>query len=367
MAHDSKRFWNTALSRQEEWFLFSSLMLVTCFFLPWRSDQTPYEILSEWKSPLEGSMWALLLVVLIATPLTLRYPRVRPWAGLLAAGCISVVILISGFASDYGAQLARVFALVMLVLSANPAVLRTTDFVMKRLNSKKAEVFGHWVTTCDVQFSTQEFYAKVENMVWARAWPGVETLRVLYTEAGLLSSKREYLRILRQRQVFDLCASTFGKDYFFSVREAEIQVPFSLSSFLIVLFLLLMVFLWLVGSLGFIFGTASFLVALVLGFFILFNTLRLGLTRLDGFLLLVPAIGPVYEAYFRRSTTYFQHDTHMVFLKLVGDLVKEMVDEEANAQGIKLLSCFEHQPLFDGFYRLSQRPTDESPQPPEDK
>lgn len=77
--------------------------------------------------------------------------------------------------------------------------------------------------------------------------------------------------------------------------------------------------------------------------------------RLDGLLMRTPVIGPIYETWFRRSTTYFQHDTRVVFLKLMDDLVKARVDEETSAKGVTLLSCFEHQPILDGLYKTSKR------------
>ena len=81
----------------------------------------------------------------------------------------------------------------------------------------------------------------------------------------------------------------------------------------------------------------------------------MGLTNLDGLLMRTPVIGPIYETWFRRSTTYFQHDIRMVFLKLMDDLVKARVDEETSAKGITLLSSFEHQPILDGLYKTTTR------------
>ena len=359
-----QRIRQAALSRQEEWFLFASLMLVTCFFLPWRGEQTPAEMLSEWKSNPEATMWLFLLVSICLTPLTVRFPRVRPWAGLWTAGQVNLLTLsLFGSSLDYGAQLARLFALLMLVLSAAPAAIQATDLAMKRLNAQKAEVFSHWGTSLqDIQFSAQEFYTKVETAIRAREWPGVELLRVLHSEAGLLSHKREYLRVVRQRQVFDICAASFGKDYFFSLREAEIQPQLSVATFLIFLLAVSMLFLGSIGTLGFFTGSITFASYTVVGLFLMWNALRMGLTRLDGLLMRLPVIGPVYETWFRRSTTYFQHDTRMVFLKLMDELVKHQVDEETSAKGIKLLSCFEHQPIFDGFYKTSSRDIGEPPQ-----
>ena len=340
------------LSLQEEIFVFSSLMLVTSLFLPWYADQAPSDLLSG------PSPWWFLLAVLCLTPLTVRMPRVRPWVTIVATSCVmSALFMTRG--TEYGAQLARFFTFVTLVVSAKPAVISTTDFAMKRLNSQKSEVTSHWGTALDsIHFSAQEFYAKVEEAIRAREWPGIELLRVLHTEAGLLSHKREYLRVVRQRQVFDICAATFGKDYFFTLREAEIKPPLSFVTFLIFLLVISMVFGWLVNGFGLIGGIINFFALLTFGSFLMWNALRMGMTRLDGIFTRLPVIGPIYETFFRRSSTYFQHDTRMIFIKLMDELVKEQVDEETSAKGIKLLSCFEHRPIFQDFYQIADRSTE---------
>lgn len=42
-----------------------------------------------------------------------------------------------------------------------------------------------------------------------------------FSEGGLLSVKRDYLRLMRERLVFDICAAAFGTGYFFSFRFIE--------------------------------------------------------------------------------------------------------------------------------------------------
>ncbi len=355
MATESKPRSPLRLTLQEEVFVFCSLMLATCFFLPWRAEQSPSDFLSSTRA--DAPLWWFVLVVICIAPLTVRFPRVRPWGAIFTVLCVNGALAVFG-GSDYGAQLSRLFALTMLIVSAKPAVIQATDLAMKRLNAQKAEVSSHWGTALrSIQFSAQEFYAKVEQAIYAREWPGVELLRVLHSEAGLLSHKREYLRVVRQRQVFDICAASFGKDYFFTLREAEIKPPLSFATFLIFLLALSMLFTWSVSSFGFMAGAINFVALLAIGFFLMWNALRMELPRLDGLFTRLPVIGPVYETFFRRSTTYFQHDTRMVFLKLMDELVKVQVDEETSAKGIKLLSCFEQRPIFDDFYKISNRPT----------
>lgn len=353
------------LTVQEEIFLFASLMLGTCYFLSWRivnnTEQSPWDMLLVSEQPLVSYILTLLLVLICLTPWSVRIPRLRPWIGIVTALTVTAALTLTEFQfgqPTYGASLAKLFALTLLVLSANPAVVKATDLTMQRLNKRSAEVFTHWGTVLSgIHFSAQEFYAKVEKEIQAREWPGVEVLRLHYTEAGLFSHKREYLRIVRQRQVVDICASTFGKDYFFTMREAEIQAQLTLVTLLIFLAALLILFTWCVSIFGIFSAGSTFGAVLVAGGFLLRNVLRMGLTRLDGLLMRTPVLGPIYETWFRRSTTYFQHDTRVVFLKMMDDVLKAHVDEETSAKGIKHLDCFEYQPLLDGLYKSSKRNT----------
>lgn len=350
------------LSLQQEIFVFCVLMLVTCLFLPWHvaeDEISPWQLAFPFESIAATAGWIVLLILYALAFGSTCEPRLRPWVGIATALAVHVALALVALLPGeeaYGADLARLFALGLLVPSVNPAIVKAGDLAMKRLNSQKAEVFTHWGTVLPgFQFSAQEFYAKLENEVRTRAWPGVEFLRVRCTEAGLLSHDREYLRVIRQRQVFDVCAANFGKDYFFTLREAEIRAQLTLATLIIFLLALVTLLSLCLSLFGVALGLVSFVMAVVAGFFLLFNVLRMGLTRLDGLLMRAPVIGPVYETWFRRSTTYFQHDTRVVFLKLMDDLVKARVDEDTSAKGVKLLSCFEHQPIFDGFYKTSTR------------
>ena len=352
------------LTWHEEAFLFTSLMLITCYFLSWRitgdTEQSPWSVLLASEQPFFSFALSLLFVLILITPLTVRLIHIRPWIGILTALAINAALTVTALfgQSMYGADLARFFALALLFMSANPAIVKAGDFAMRRLNKRDAEVFTHWGTVLPgIHFLAQEFYQKVEEDIRARQWPGVELLRLHHTEAGLLSHKREYLRIIRQRQVVDICAAPFGKDYFFTMREAEIQAQLTLTTIIIFLLTLFLLFTWMLSTFGFFSGGIAFGSLLIVGVFLLFNVMRMGLTRLDGLLLRTPVIGPIYETFFRRSTTYFQHDTRMVFLKIMDDLMKEHVDDETSAKGVKLLPCFEHQPILDGLYKRSVRET----------
>src|SRR5580658_2564985 len=72
-----------------------------------------------------------------------------------------------------------------------------------------------------MKFSSQEFYTRVEKALAARQIPDASVTRVDWKEGGLLSARREYLRVQRERFVFDVCAAPFGTGFFVSVWCAE--------------------------------------------------------------------------------------------------------------------------------------------------
>src|SRR5437660_1190883 len=85
--------------------------------------------------------------------------------------------------------------------------------------SKKGEVLNHWIGFADsFNYPSQEFYATLEKELEARKIPNLDISRVEWAEGGLLSDKRIYLRMIRERLAFDTCAAPFGTGYFFSCR-----------------------------------------------------------------------------------------------------------------------------------------------------
>jgi len=74
---------------------------------------------------------------------------------------------------------------------------------IKTVFSGKDKVHEHWHTPIEnFQFSTADFYQMVENELKSRKVPQLQMSRELNHEGGLLSDKREYLRLRRERLVF---------------------------------------------------------------------------------------------------------------------------------------------------------------------
>ncbi len=76
--------------------------------------------------------------------------------------------------------------------------------------SHRSFVFEGFTTT------VSNFYAILENMVSMRAIPGAKVSRVLLSEGGPFSAKREYVRVRRGAEVFDICGAAVGESFMVS-------------------------------------------------------------------------------------------------------------------------------------------------------
>jgi hypothetical protein len=216
---------------------------------------------------------------------------------------------------------------------------------------KPANVITHWYALVPgFATSSKEFYEAVEAELTERQVPGLEISRVDFAEGGLLSQKREYLRMTRERLVFDICAAPFGTGYFFSSRFAEIPATVKPWELLVVLLASLFIT-------GLVFKFAGWLLApfiLLAGFlalvYVLRNAVAIGLQDLDAALIKFPVVGPIYERWFRRET-YYRHDTRLMYCDTVNVVVKAKVEETTGAKGIKLVRFNEYSPILGELYK----------------
>ena len=229
-------------------------------------------------------------------------------------------------------------------------------------SKKSADVIDHWYALVPgFTTSTKEFYEAIEKELRERQAPGLEIFHVDFAEGGALSQKREYLRMTRERLVFDICAAPFGTAYFFSCRFAEIPAAIKLWQLLVVVIGALMIVLLAFRYLGLILAP----IVLVAGFMFLIYTLRnavaMGLKDLDAMLIKSPVVGPIYENWFRKET-YYRHDTRLMYCDTVNAVVKAKVEETTGAKGIKLIRYMENCPMLSELYKpnpvsLSKEPS----------
>jgi hypothetical protein len=217
--------------------------------------------------------------------------------------------------------------------------------------SKNNEVLDHWISFADgLTLPPQEFYSAVEKELDARKIPTMEVSRVDYAEGGLLSEKRVYLRLLRERLAFDMCAAPFGNSYFFSCRTVHSPPMLRLWHIAIAFGFFCFIFSFLVSELGLMLASIAMVGLLIAIAEVFRNAVGLGLADLDNALMKIPVIGPIYENWFRKET-YYRQDTRLVYLKLVPELIKRVADEISATKGVKLVESFERAPIFGELYK----------------
>jgi len=231
---------------------------------------------------------------------------------------------------------------------------------------RQVTVLYHWHALIEqFQTSSKEFYADIEKELDAREIPGLEVTRELFHEGGVLSDKREYLRLTRERLVFDICAAPFGTGYFFSCRFAEIPAIVKLWQ-LITLFVLLFSFVSFSLTLTVdFFGPGALFVypfacaaAIILVIYLFRNALALGMRGLDGVLLRIPVMGVIYEAWFRPDT-YYRQDTRLMYAETVPEIVKGLAEAIAATKGAHLLKQHEHAAILNDFKEPGAKRSDQ--------
>jgi hypothetical protein len=216
---------------------------------------------------------------------------------------------------------------------------------------KKGEVLNHWIAFVEqFSYSPSEFYAAVETELAALKVPSMDMTRVDFAEGGPLSGKRVYLRMIRERLIFDTCAAPFGTGYFFSCRSVYIPAVVKLWHAVVLGLFFFGIYVLLANWLGM--GLAAIAVAgLLLAIAQVFrNTIALGLSDLDAALIKTPVIGPIYERWFRKET-YFRTDTRLLYLDTVPKIIKRLAEEATAANGVKLTRQYEQAPILGELYK----------------
>jgi hypothetical protein len=211
-------------------------------------------------------------------------------------------------------------------------------------------IISHWYKLLErMQSSPMQFYQRLEQALSERKIPGLEVARVEWHEGGPLSAKREYLRMTRERLVFDVCAAPFGNGFFVSWRLGE--VPLSVNPLAILLVLALGGFgLYLIiQTFGICLGLTVSVIGLVVLLYVLRSAVSRGLTDADAALIKVPLLGPLYER-FLRQITFYRIDVALMYQSAVHAAVMEAVDELTSAQGIAPLTELERKPILREIY-----------------
>lgn len=212
-------------------------------------------------------------------------------------------------------------------------------------------ILSHWYSLYEKgQFSSASFYDSIEAELQERKLPQLKASRPEFHEGSLISDKRVYLRLERERYAFDVCAAPFGTGYFFSLRLVE--KPRSLFALFALMFggMIMAMFLARYGFFAVVLGMG----ALVCAFSVYVVRIKGGPVTpgdgfdLDSFLLNTALIGAWYERV--RRDTYFRYDTRLLFQSIIPGVVKKKAEEIMAKDGVTLLEAYEYEPVLKGAY-----------------
>jgi hypothetical protein len=190
--------------------------------------------------------------------------------------------------------------------------------------AQSIEVISHWHQSVEaLSTSTLEYYAAVEKALRDKEVPDLRIERTTFSEHGILSAKREYLRVRYGRLHFDICGAPFGKDYFFSWWLVKRTPGFAALWGCAILIGLPLLVLTLIGLMGFVRGLFATIVVLGVGAAILRNSFADGWSAIEDAILAMPVIGFLYEK-FMKPVTYYSEDTRMMFEETVHRVVLQV-------------------------------------------
>jgi hypothetical protein len=207
-------------------------------------------------------------------------------------------------------------------------------------------VLSNWHTLFEnFSTSTQDFYRAVEEAVDRRDLPDVEISRVLWSEGGVGSAKREYLRIRRQRVVFDICSAPYGNGHFFSWWLAKVPAKYGL--FVVISLFLVFLVAWLFfetavlqifgyGCSGIAIAALALFIGIPAGFLLLGAGVERGLIGDEEWVLSIPWIGYLYFVLFN-PTAYYRLDTAMMFRDSIRSALKEVLNSLREEKGLRPL------------------------------
>lgn len=224
------------------------------------------------------------------------------------------------------------------------------DFIFG-FENKRGEILDSWILYADsFSFPPQEFYAAIDKEMTDRKIPSMEISREEFGEGGMLSDRRIYLRLFRERLALYTCAAPFGTGYFFSFRA--VYVPALVRLWHILAFF---VFFGLIGSLlvrmlGFTFAVAALVTFMFAVAAVFRNATAAGVGDLDTLLLKIPIVSTVYENWFREDT-FYRIDTRSLYLQQLPEIVRRLAEEVTAAKGAKLLAEDGRPPVLAELYK----------------
>ena len=224
------------------------------------------------------------------------------------------------------------------------------DFIFG-FENKKGDLLGHWIAFHDnFSFPPQEFYETIEKELQARKIPGLEISHEAIAEGGMLSERRIYLRLFRERLALDTCAAPFGSGYFFSCRTVYVPALVRLWHIVAALVFFSVVGGLLVKPLGIMFAAIAMVALMFALAGVMRNAATSPLSDLDTLLLKIPGVATIYEDWFR-ADTYYRSDTRLIYLQRIPELIREIAEDITATKGARLEEQYLLAPIFGELYK----------------
>jgi hypothetical protein len=193
-------------------------------------------------------------------------------------------------------------------------------------------VLSHWHTLFeDFSTSSLDFYAAVEAAVRERKLPEISVSRERFSEGGIGTPEREYLRIKRNRIAFDICSAPYGGGHFFSWWLARVPPRFGVFT-AIGIFLAATGLTWILYlMLGWMLpdGFMGYLIKVPF-------VVQEGMLADEEGVMLLPIIGRLYVFIFN-PLTYYRLDNALMFRDSVRNAVNEVINDLREQKGLRLL------------------------------
>lgn len=218
----------------------------------------------------------------------------------------------------------------------------------------------HWHHLIEnFEASSREFYTAFEKAVEARAVPELHSMRVEHKEGALASANREYLRMHRGKNAFDICAAPFGTGFFVSWWFTEPPLKFAILYTLGFLFAVMIAMNIAFGmgfavgvstgyATGILFGGIFACLGVPLLLWFLGNAMRHQQIQGESTVLAMPLIGWIYEKVFA-PPTFYSVDTGLMFRDAVHNAVLEVVDAMTATKGVRGPTDTERKPVLKRF------------------
>jgi len=219
---------------------------------------------------------------------------------------------------------------------------------------KNNRLLSYWSKLFD-QFlcSPREFYQAIEANLSAREVPDLDGGYMMLREGNILTRKRLYLHLRRERLVCEICAAPFGTGYFVSSRVFDRRKQATLLDYFIAFCLFIGLGMWM----GTEYDWIIMVVAIGTIICTIWSFMRLAASPtmkwLDERLYVMPTIGPIYESFFH-PLTYFREDQNNMYRQAVHEAVMSTVDQVTKPLGLKPLSTEERKPTVRELFRNSK-------------